>query len=76
MPRDTQPLTPSATQQQPPQAQPEPEQPAAPSTHVIRSGDTLDGIARQYGTTVNALRQANPGLNPRRLIPGREVKLP
>jgi LysM repeat protein len=43
---------------------------------VIRPGDTLDGIARSYGTTVAALRQANPGLNPRRLIPGREVRLP
>jgi len=51
------------------------EAPAA-RTHVIRSGDTLDGIARSYGTTVAALRQANPGLNPRRLIPGREVRLP
>lgn len=61
----------------PPPADTPPEaEPAAPSTHVIRSGDTLDGIARTYGTTVEALRQANPGVNPRRLIPGREVKLP
>lgn len=50
--------------------------PSAPQTHVIRPGDTLDGIARQYGTTVTALQEANPGLNPRRLIPGREVNLP
>jgi LysM repeat protein len=41
-----------------------------PRTHTIRSGDTLDGIARQHGTTVAALQRANPGLNPRRLIPG------
>ena len=43
---------------------------------VTEPGITLDGIAREYGTTVGALRQANPGLNPRRLIPGREVRLP
>lgn len=49
---------------------------SAPERHVIRSGDTLDGIAKQYGTTVKALQEANPGLNPRRLIPGREVRLP
>jgi serine-type D-Ala-D-Ala carboxypeptidase/endopeptidase (penicillin-binding protein 4) len=48
----------------------------AASTHTIRSGDTLDGIARRYGTTVDALRAANAGLDPRRLIPGRTIKLP
>jgi serine-type D-Ala-D-Ala carboxypeptidase/endopeptidase (penicillin-binding protein 4) len=45
-------------------------------THTIRSGDTLDGIARRYGVSVAALQRANPGLNPRRLIPGRTVRLP
>ena len=28
-------------------------------THVVRSGDTLDGIARRYGTTVRAIQSAN-----------------
>jgi serine-type D-Ala-D-Ala carboxypeptidase/endopeptidase (penicillin-binding protein 4) len=45
-------------------------------THTIRSGDTLDGIARRYGVSVVALQRANPGLNPRRLIPGRTVRIP
>jgi serine-type D-Ala-D-Ala carboxypeptidase/endopeptidase (penicillin-binding protein 4) len=49
---------------------------AGARTHTIRSGDTLDAIARQYGTTVTALQRANPGLNPRRLIPGRTIRLP
>jgi serine-type D-Ala-D-Ala carboxypeptidase/endopeptidase (penicillin-binding protein 4) len=63
-----------------PQQQPQPQQAEQPQaearTHTIRSGDTLEGIARQYGTTVAALQRANPGLNPRRLIPGRSVRLP
>lgn len=49
---------------------------AAPSTYTIRPGDTLDGIARRNGTTVSALQEANPGVNPRRLMPGRTLRLP
>jgi LysM repeat protein len=50
--------------------------PAARQTeYTIRSGDTLDAIAKQHGTTVDALRRANPGLDPRRLIPGRKIRL-
>ncbi|MGH7468381.1 MAG: D-alanyl-D-alanine carboxypeptidase/D-alanyl-D-alanine endopeptidase [Longimicrobiales bacterium] len=48
----------------------------AARSYVIRKGDTFDGIARRNGITVNALRRANPGLNPRRLIPGRRITLP
>lgn len=44
--------------------------------HVVRSGDTLDAIARRYGTTVRALENANPGIRPRRLIPGQRIRLP
>ena len=74
------PATPPATST-PPAASPTPPpapstQPPAARTHTIRSGDTLDGISKQYGTTVNALQQANPGLNPRRLIPGRTIRIP
>ncbi|HEX2168368.1 MAG TPA: D-alanyl-D-alanine carboxypeptidase/D-alanyl-D-alanine-endopeptidase, partial [Longimicrobiales bacterium] len=53
-----------------------PEQPTSARTHTIRSGDTLDAIAKQYGTTVSALQDANPGLNPRRLIPGKSIRIP
>lgn len=49
--------------------------PTASSVYTIRKGDTLDGIARRHGTTVAALQQANPGLNPRRLLPGRRIRL-
>lgn len=41
--------------------------PAAPaesshSRHIVKKGETLFAIARQYGITVNALMAANPGL--------------
>jgi LysM repeat protein len=49
---------------------------ASSRTHRIRKGDTLDGIARRNGMTVTQLRKANPGLNPKRLIPGKSIKLP
>ncbi|MEX2610786.1 MAG: D-alanyl-D-alanine carboxypeptidase/D-alanyl-D-alanine-endopeptidase [Gemmatimonadota bacterium] len=65
--------TPDTPETAPPAAAP-PD--TAPRTHTIRPGDTLEGIARQYSTTVPALRAANPGLNPRRLMPGRTVRLP
>jgi serine-type D-Ala-D-Ala carboxypeptidase/endopeptidase (penicillin-binding protein 4) len=47
-----------------------------PRMHTIRRGDTLDRIARENGLTVAALQQANPGLDARRLIPGRQIRLP
>jgi D-alanyl-D-alanine carboxypeptidase/D-alanyl-D-alanine-endopeptidase (penicillin-binding protein 4) len=50
--------------------------PGGPASHVIQKGDTFEGIAKKYGTTVRALRAANPGLDPRRLIPGKSVRLP
>ncbi len=31
----------------------------ATTTHTVRSGDTLSGLARQYGTTVPAIQAAN-----------------
>lgn len=79
-PAGTPPTTPPATTQPPattPATPPAPAaEPTAAKTHTIRSGDTLDGISKQYGTTVSALQQANPGLNPRRLIPGKTIKIP
>src|SRR5690606_1109606 len=50
--------------------------PAAPRTYPIRRGDTLDGIAKRLGLTVRALLDANPGVNPRRLMPGQVIRLP
>ena len=50
----------------------------APSgrTHRVRRGETLGGIARRYGMTVSALRAVNGNVQPRRLQPGRTLRLP
>lgn len=45
-----------------------PAEPAARGgTHLVRSGETLTALARRYGVTVAALRQAN-GLGPRDVL--------
>jgi LysM repeat protein len=43
--------------------------------YEVKSGDTLSGIARRHGTTVNALRAAN-GLVTDRIIVGQKLKIP
>jgi D-alanyl-D-alanine carboxypeptidase/D-alanyl-D-alanine-endopeptidase (penicillin-binding protein 4) len=48
---------------------------ASPTHYTIRKGDTLEGIAKKHDTTVAALEKLNPGLNPRRLIPGKSVRI-
>lgn len=47
-----------------------------PDYYTIKRGDTLEGIARANNVSVAALRVENPGVNARRLIPGRRLKLP
>ncbi|QUV86260.1 LysM peptidoglycan-binding domain-containing protein [Chloracidobacterium sp. 2] len=40
-------------------------------------GDTLSGIAQQYGTTVAALQRANPSItNPNLIYPGQRIVIP
>ena len=48
---------------------------SSPSVHVVRKGDTLGGIARRYGTTVNRLCRLN-GIRPNtKLQLGKRLKL-
>jgi LysM repeat protein len=49
---------------------------ASPRTHIIKAGETPGVIARQYGVKVEALMAANPGLDPKRLRPGRALAIP
>jgi LysM repeat protein len=50
--------------------------PGSARTHAIKSGETLNTIARQYGIRVEKLLAANPQLNPRRLRVGQVVSIP
>ncbi len=51
-----------------------PTTPAA-ETHIVAEGDTLSAIAEQYGTTVEAILAANPGLTEELQI-GTELRIP
>jgi membrane-bound lytic murein transglycosylase D len=49
---------------------------AAPATHVVRRGETLTGLARRYGVSVQALRIAN-GMSARsQLKAGTALRIP
>ena len=43
---------------------------------TVRAGDTFSSLAQQYGTSVEAIRLANPYLDPERLPIGRAVTVP
>jgi LysM repeat protein len=45
-------------------------------THVVQRGETLHAIARQYGTTVDAIVQANNITNPNRVNVGTSLLIP
>lgn len=45
-------------------------------THIIKKGDTLATIARQYGVSVAAIQTANPTVDARRIKPGQMLKIP
>ena len=44
--------------------------------YTIRVGDTLFSIAQRFGTTVNAIIAANPGIDPNNLVPGQVICIP
>lgn len=47
-----------------------------PIIYVIKEGDTLIPIAREYGVSVEAIQQANGITDPRRLRIGQEIIIP
>jgi LysM repeat protein len=73
--RSSAPPTPDMAAPAEPEAEPASRE-ATSSYYTIRTGDTLDGIARRHGVSLTALQDANPGVNPRRLMPGDRVRLP
>lgn len=50
--------------------------PSTESTYVVKSGDTLSGIASKYGTTYQALAAYNGISNPNLIHPGQVIKIP
>jgi uncharacterized protein YbbC (DUF1343 family) len=57
--------------------QPAPSQPLADHYLVtIRRGDTLSKIAKDLGTTVSEIVEANPGLDAHRVRVGQQIKVP
>lgn len=70
--------------QEPVATQPAPEATEAPvatastcqTQHVIRAGETLNRIARQYNTTIQAIAQANNISNTNLIYPGQTLCIP
>ena len=61
---------------QPPYVPPiEPVAPAV-SEYVVKGGDSFYSIAKEYGTTIKAIQDANPGVDSRRLKIGQKLVLP
>lgn len=50
--------------------------PGAVITHVVQPGDTFYKLARRYGTTVEAIMRANPGVDPMNLQVGQTIRIP
>ena len=49
---------------------------ASSSQHTVVGGDTLYGISRKYGVSVNEILGANPGVTPRTLRIGKTLRIP
>jgi LysM repeat protein len=48
---------------------------AAAAYYRIQSGDTLDAVARHFGTSVDRLLALNPGIEPTALHVGQRVRI-
>ena len=73
--------TATASPSHPPTPSSPPAQTTAPPsptarTHTVQKGDTYYSIARRHGISTSSLQAANPGVDPRRLRIGQQLKLP
>ena len=51
-----------------------PATPGAKRFYTIRAGDTLDAVARRFGTSVDRLLALNPGVDPTSLRIGQRIR--
>src|SRR6185437_9669637 len=68
--------TPPPVVQAPPPLPPPVAPPAVGEDYTVIKGDTYSRIATKSGTTVHALMEANPGVDPKRLKIGEKLHLP
>lgn len=59
-----------------PQVQHTPQPTNAEEIYIVKSGDTLSGIASKYGTTYQALAQYNGIVNPNVIYAGQKIRIP
>ncbi len=50
--------------------------PPPPRSYVVKSGDTLSGIAGHFHTPLSTLESLNPSVNPGALQTGQRLRLP
>lgn len=53
-----------------------PPPPPPAEQYRVEHGDTLEGVAQKYGTTVDALQQANPSVSGTRILAGDVLAIP
>lgn len=58
-----------------PAAKPKDATVSTPPVVIVEAGDTLTSIAAQFGTTVERIVAANPGINPDRIAVGQHLRL-
>ncbi len=58
------------------EATPDPARTTDVQRHRVRSGENFTVIARTYGVSLNELMDANPGVSPRSLRAGQEIRIP
>lgn len=59
-----------------PMAGPAPTCPPGNVVYVVKAGDTFYALAARFGTTVEAIMKANPGVDPKKLQIGQRICIP